>query len=261
MSVTARRFLLGQLSTDETEVFEERLLQDDELVAETDAVRAELYDEYVRGELSAGERSAFAQRFGSEADKLVFAQALSTRSSDRWRSTIRNTLPIAASIVILVSVTLLLLRPQQPAVAPPPIPRATLTPPASATSTTTPAPTTTSTIAKARNVAILTIALATTRDDATSPSLVLGRDLDDVELRIRIHPADRFDRYAVDLTTAAGAAVWNGPATRDASAPELTATIPASKLKPGEHQIAVFGIADDGAHEELGYQTLVVRAP
>lgn len=254
MSVTARRFLLGQLPVDDAATYEERLLQDDELVEETDAVRAELYDEYVRNELTEDERRAFARRFDPQPNELAFAHALSTRTKDRWRGTIRNVLPIAASIVILASVTLLWLRPE-PAVAPLPIPRATLKPePAPAI----PAP---ELVARARNIAIVTIALTATRDDEESPSLTLARDLDDVALRIRINPADRFDDYAIELTTSSGAPVWSGRAVRDAATSELTATIPASDLTQGNHQIAVSGIAADGTREELGYQTLVIREP
>jgi hypothetical protein len=32
-------------------------------------------------------------------------------------------------------------------------------------------------------------------------------------------------------------------------------------LKAGNHQVALFGVGADGAREELGYQTLLLREP
>ena len=98
---TARHFLLGQLSDGEAKAFEEQLLTDDELVAETDAVQTELYDQFGRGELMADERAVFAQRFASRREKMIFASALAARATQLPRSNIRWALPIAASVMLV----------------------------------------------------------------------------------------------------------------------------------------------------------------
>lgn len=251
---TARRFLLGRLSDGEAQAFEEQLLADDELVAETEAVHAELYDQFVRGELTEDERAVFADRFASRREMVAFANALATRANERPSSNIRWALPVAASVILVTSAILLWSLRLEPAVAPTPIPRASVKRAPAATPPST-------NIAKARKIVRLSLVLAITRDHEDAPSLELAKDIDAVALRIRLNPADRYPAYAIDITTSEGAPVWNGRGTRDATTSELTATVPAAPLVAGEHQIAVFGISDHGAREELGYQTIVVRAP
>jgi hypothetical protein len=251
---TARRFLLGQLSDEETKAFEEQLLTDDELVAETDAVQTELYDQFVRGELTADERAVFAQRFASRRERMIFASALAARATELPRGNIRWALPIAASVMLVTSAILVLSLRPDPAVAPAPVPRASVKHVPAAV----PSPTN---IAKARKIATVSITLAVTRDDDESPSLTLAADIDDLALRIRLNPADQYPSYAIELSTGDGVRLWEGRSTRDASNSELTVTVPAARLSRGEIQIAVSGIAHDGTREELGYQTLVIRTP
>jgi len=56
-------YLLGNITEDEQASFEERLFASDEFYEQLQAVKAELADDYVRGELSAADRETFSRRF------------------------------------------------------------------------------------------------------------------------------------------------------------------------------------------------------
>ena len=74
-----RRYLLGQLAEDEQSVLEERFISDREYLKEVEAAERDLIDEYVGGNLSAGERKHFEKLFfASERrrQKVAFARAL-----------------------------------------------------------------------------------------------------------------------------------------------------------------------------------------
>lgn len=74
-----RQYLLGAVTEAERTQLEDRLFADDEFHEQLLALKSELADEYVRGELSVTERARFAQRFlHSEAgrQRVAFAHAL-----------------------------------------------------------------------------------------------------------------------------------------------------------------------------------------
>lgn len=252
----ARSFLLARLTQEETERFEERLLADDDLVAETEATETELLDQFVRGSLSPDESAVVAERFRGRPERIVFAKALAIRTRPRPQQTMRWILPIAASLLIVTSVVLLSPR-RDPSPQTAPVPRAALKQPAE-TPAPIPPPQVPTQIARRTRMATITLALTATRDDNATPSLLLSREIDVVALRIRINPADRFPAYEVDVTSDSSS-VWSGRATRAESSSELLVEIPAANLTSGEHQIAVTGIGKDKSREELGYQTLLIR--
>jgi hypothetical protein len=73
------RYLLGDLSEDEQVQLEERYFTDDDCFQQLLALEDELIDDYVRGELAAGDRTLFEQRFLASPErrqKVEFAQAL-----------------------------------------------------------------------------------------------------------------------------------------------------------------------------------------
>lgn len=90
-----RHYLLGDVSEAERTQMEDRLFADDEFHEHLLALKSELADEYVRGELSATERARFAQRFlPSEAgrQRVAFARAM----HDAWP----ESAPVAAPAVV-----------------------------------------------------------------------------------------------------------------------------------------------------------------
>lgn len=75
---TVRRYLLGQLSGEAREQFEQLLLTQDEVFAQLLAVEDELVDEYLSGSLESDEVEMFAKHFLNTAErqqKLRFAKA------------------------------------------------------------------------------------------------------------------------------------------------------------------------------------------
>jgi hypothetical protein len=83
-----RRYLLGQLSAEERQKFEDRYFADASAFEEVVAIENDLIDSYARGELSGSEKGQFEQRYRSSPEgrsRIEFAMALCTivRSSQR----------------------------------------------------------------------------------------------------------------------------------------------------------------------------------
>jgi hypothetical protein len=60
---TVKKYLLGQLTDDQQQIFEQRLLSDDELTQELEVTTEELVDEYLAGQLTPKESVWFEQHF------------------------------------------------------------------------------------------------------------------------------------------------------------------------------------------------------
>src|SRR3569832_751934 len=75
------RYLLGELPEDQQVEIEDRAFSDKDYLASITAVENDLIDEYVRGELSDGDRQRFETRFLASAERrkrVQFATALRT---------------------------------------------------------------------------------------------------------------------------------------------------------------------------------------
>lgn len=73
-----RRYLLGDVSEEQQEAVEERLLQDDSIFEELLALEDELYFDYRQDRLNERERAAFEQKFlktAEDKEKAIFAEA------------------------------------------------------------------------------------------------------------------------------------------------------------------------------------------
>src|ERR1044071_6730362 len=71
-----KRFLLGELSAEERERVEERLLSDEDFYAQVDAIEDELIDDFALGKLDAAERERFERQFlitDERRERLKFA--------------------------------------------------------------------------------------------------------------------------------------------------------------------------------------------
>ncbi len=72
-------YLLGDLPDEERERVEERMFADDEFYEQIEAMKAELADDYARGELSSRERARYESRFLTSTngrERLAFARAM-----------------------------------------------------------------------------------------------------------------------------------------------------------------------------------------
>ncbi len=81
-----RRYLLGDVATEVQRAVEERLVTEESFLEELNAAEEELLDDYVGGDLSAGDRERFERHFLSTEERrrqLRFAQALARYTSER----------------------------------------------------------------------------------------------------------------------------------------------------------------------------------
>ena len=119
-----RKYLLGQLTAEDREEIERRLLIDDELFEEVLIMEDDLVDEYLDSELSAAERQLFEQNFLADSEsrqKLRLGRALDRHLSAKplrvvsksgardesrpWTATLFSApLRIAACVVIILGV-------------------------------------------------------------------------------------------------------------------------------------------------------------
>jgi hypothetical protein len=85
------------------------------------------------------------------------------------------------------------------------------------------------------------------------------RDATVLELHVRLDPADRFDRYAVDVRSSAGDSVWHDDqlhASTDNGEPVIVASVPAASVPDGAYEIGVRGVSASAPGETLGFTTM-----
>jgi hypothetical protein len=88
------------------------------------------------------------------------------------------------------------------------------------------------------------------------PSLILPENVSVVRLRIGIDPDEQYQKFAVEVRTGAGRAVWsreNLRVTDRGGTRTIGLTLPASALKPGEYELRLLGVAERGGTEDVGF--------
>ena len=86
---TIMRYLLGELPEAEQAQLEEHAFSDAGYLEQVTAVEKDLIDEYVRGELSGGEKEAFEPRFFASAERrrqVEFARAFGQVTNEASRN-------------------------------------------------------------------------------------------------------------------------------------------------------------------------------
>jgi hypothetical protein len=243
-----RAYLLGQTTEASIERVEIRLLEDDDFSATVGSVEDDLFDDYTRGALSEGDLQRFLTRYGREHGRLLVARALSAKTArpggvfspaapKYW------TLVAAAAIMAAVGVTFGLK--SRPAPHHPPV-AAVVSPPAPATSAT---------------VALL-LTLGTSRSAAPAPEAMLPASAATLQLRVRIDPADTFDRYAMALRSGDGTVIWHADALEaslEGGDRILIGNVPAASLTDASYELAVRGSAAGSRPEVLGFAAVTVR--
>jgi hypothetical protein len=236
-----RAYLLGQLSEGDAERLEARLLDDQETFEALEGVEDDLFDDFARGRLDAAERAKFLERYAGQPARVRFARALAERSA---RASVvsfprRQWLPLAAAAALAIAAGGVLMRPER---APQPLPSAAPPPPSAV------------------------LRLGTSRSAGAASDLSLPPDAPTLELRVRLDPADRFDRYSMELRSPAGENVWRVDdlkASPDAGELDLLASVPARPLASGTYELAVRGAHEASPPEDLGFATLKItrRSP
>ena len=260
-----RAYFLGQLDGETAARLEERLLEDDDLFAEAREVEDDLFDAFARGRLAPAEHEQFVARYGGQGGRLAFAQALARRTgmdagravpgrndpidfprlrqnvAAASRSAPRAWIPLAAAAVLLLTVGgLLVMRARGPRETPQPS-QASAPRPASPV------------------VAVALITLGTSRSAGEPLTVTLPAGASALRLRVRLDPADRFERYALVLRSAADQIVWHTENVHASSGNDglaLTADVPADALPNGPCELAVRGANAGAAPEALGFVTI-----
>src|SRR4029077_16515668 len=89
--------------------------------------------------------------------------------------------------------------------------------------------------------AALLITLGTSRSASDATAMALPNEAPALDLRVRLDPADRFDRYLMELTSESGAVVWHvedARLTTVGGEPIVAATVPAAALQSGAFELA-----------------------
>lgn len=240
-----RAYLLGELPPADAQRLEEHLLENEEVFAAVRQAESELFDDWARGRLSAAEGERFLERFGGEHDRLSFARALAARAgAGRPAASARRRfwMPLAAAAGLLVAVGLAWqLRAKPPVTASA----------AGGADTRTAAP-----MRTVPPPVVLALTLGGSRAAAADAAQAreLPRDVEVVQLRIRLHPADRFDRYRATLRATDDRVVWSADDLRvleEAGELQLVADVPSSALASGSYELAV-----RGGDSDLGFVTV-----
>ena len=235
--IQLRNYLLGTLPESESERLEELLIDNEEVFLTLRSIENDLFDEYVRDEMDPEERDAFLRRYGSQTNRLTFASALATKKADvvafaprpRW-------IGLAAAAALLIAIgTVLLVEDRRPRLSN--VPRQVSAP-------------------VVQTVAV-TVTLGTSRSTTGAQLLAIPASASTVELRVRLHPDDRFDRYQARIASSAGVTVWEANELRAIEKGEevvLLCAVPASSLGDGSYELAV-----RGGDEDLGFSDLEVQ--
>jgi len=236
-----RAYLLGQLSEAEAESLEARLLAEHEVFEALESVEDDLIDDFARGRLDAAESARVRERYENQPDRVRFARALAPRSARAHVVSFprRQWLPLAAAAALAVAVGGILLRPER---APElPLPSAAPPPPSAV------------------------LSLGTSRSGGTPSEIALTPDAPALQLRVRLDPADRYDRYSMELRSAAGEVAWHVDdlrASADAGELDLLASVPSRALPGGGYELGVRGVNEGGSPEDLGFVTVrITRRP
>ena len=226
--MNTKNYLLGRLSVEEAEKLEARVLEDENAFYEVRDAEADLFDEFARGELEGEERAAFAAKYGADP-RLAFATAMARRAPRTGRVAVWAGLAAAAAAAFAV---VMLNRPatedhgSRVVVAPP--------------------------VAVLQPV-VATLTLETSRAAEAPKLITIPAGATTVELRVPLHPEDKFARYRAELTLGGGTTQRiDGPQPRADHI--LPLVIPAKQLASGSYELAVYG--DD---EPLGFVTFEVR--
>jgi hypothetical protein len=244
-----RAYLLGQASNADGERLEGRLVEDEETFEVCRGVEDDLFDDFVGGRLSPVEREQFLERYGDQAGRLAFARALARRTASQPAGGSvmqRRWMPLAAAATLIMAAAGWMLVRERPRSA---------APQNTVQSVSVPAPI----------VATIVLTLGTSRSASAPSAVALPRDASAVELRVRLDPADRFDRYVMELRSSADRVAWHADdlrATQAGADLTLVGQAPASALPDGDYELAVRGARPDGSLDPLGFVTLkVTRAP
>jgi hypothetical protein len=250
--VTALRlYLLGGMSQQEREAFEERFFDDDAFAEEALAVESELIDACVRGELDASERErleALLQASQRGRDALAFARALAGRGREapagRRAGPLRSRLLAAAACAAVVGGALLTRSTRGPA------PTGAPAPPASAQPA-QPGPSAAPAARPGRPVSVLLFAQTRGQD---VEQVALDADVDALVLLLALE-GPREDAPLRAVVRSRGREIGRAEALRpriEQGLRVVSAELAAASLAAGEYEVSLEAVRAGGTWEPVG---------
>ncbi len=240
--IQLRDYLLGRLPESDAERLEEDLIESEEVYLTLRTLEDDLFDEYARGDLDDKDRDAFLKRYSARKNRIAFAKALTHRKHNVMAFPPKPRLiGLAAAAALLVALgTILLVEDRRPRLSPLTIAR---------TARQAGAPV-------VHSVAV-TLTLGTSRSASDTPVVTVQPNTSTVNVRVRLHPDDRFEKYAAALQSSSGTTVWEHDdlhAVSEGGELILPFAVPAGSLNDGSYELAVHGGKDD-----LGFVAMEVR--
>jgi hypothetical protein len=256
-----RRYLLGELVEAERQRLEESLLTSSELFEELLIVEDELVDEYIKGRLTDGERESFEKHFLStpeRIEKLKFARAFNkhltaataTESAQRaplvdphssswkqWFPTLLRTRDAGLSLALTMALMLGVLAGLWNII------RSDRAPEVAANRGTS-----------STNLYAITLTPGAVRDAGEMKRVVIPATADTVQLQLELATTE-YESYRAALQTDEGREVFTGDRLKAESAGSvkiIALTFPAKLLTNGDYQVKLSGINANGNLEDTG---------
>jgi hypothetical protein len=260
----ARRYLLGDVNSDESAALEQELFERPEIVDRIAAAEDDLIEDYLAGQLSAADRDRFERSYLSAEEHRVRVETIrrliarATPASRRRLTGYTPWLALAASVLIVGSVVLWEFSPlgrsrdasrgvTQPSV--PAVAREENARPSAPTP----------------RVFAVTISPVAVRGASDAPTVAIppGTDLVDISLESDGEPR-RFAPTRVVVRLVSGREVWQGPVAQAGDAARGLAArvnVPGASLPGEDYVLTLYGADPAGREAELAQYFLRVRHP
>ena len=272
------RYLLGELSEAEQTDLEQRYFNDSELFDELAAVRTDLIDEYVRGELPPDLRERFEKflRGARSREQVTFAEALARAKAAReveisrppvGRSSFREFFTSYRTPILAAAATLLLViglwaaytilvreRPQlQQAQTEPPSMPATpteISSPKLSNPSPVASPTQTTPLESKAVFATFVLTSGLVRGSSDGQKLVISKDVTHLKLQLMTEGA-HLKNYEAVIRTPEGVEIWSNKQLPETGG-VVTISVPANVLKNGDYLVRLSGRTAENANASAG---------
>ena len=231
-----RQWLLGLMPDQESRALEERLLTDSEFYEELFIVEEELIDDYIAGQLSAGERSAFESYFMNSPERqeqfrianalrvyIDDAKEVESSEEERRRWPFAAMSLAAAAVVIAALVWLVPMTFRSPSTS--------------------------------KSISVVLTPGGQTREGGAVQRITVPPDTGTLDLNLKLTRND-YPKYRATLLNSDGGTVQ---INENLSGPTLSFSVRTQQTPSGEYQLKVDGINADGTSESADSYRFVIK--
>lgn len=265
-----RSYLLGELTEEEADAVEGRLLKEDELFELSEAIEADLLAEYAQGRLAPAERERVRQRLAASPqgrERLRLARSLNVlaareqaavlpfvrRTAPFQRPAVRWATALAAGLLVVAGLIRLIPEhgggTQKPIAISETIPAQAVQKPVQK-----PAPKPPVTPAPEPVKAVFQLALTSLRGSESAEKLRVSAKAGTVELQISVEGMEDLQSFHLTLRNwkAETVKAWTGLQPKSLNGVRaLVVDLPAERLPAGKYEIQAQGLAPGGEPEDL----------